>query len=1290
MAHLMIGKKLQNRYQLQSEIGSGGMGTIYRAHDQILDRDVAVKVLTHQNLGEEGKAKLLHEAQAAAKLNHPNIVSIYDAGIQDDTPFIVMELVEGTSLDRTPPPTMEEIIHIAEQISAALQHAHQQKIVHRDLKPENVLISREGTVKLMDFGLARSIASRMTSEGTIEGTVFFMAPEQALGQATDHRTDFYSLGVILYELISGQLPFTSDDPLQVISQHIYAPVVPPSALNPDIPRKFDELILRLMGKRPADRPANAAAILNALKTMDMGEIESRLGETFSPIDQIVRGRIIGRKTELEEATHIWRKAAAGEGQVLLVSGEPGIGKTRFIQELRTLVEVEGGQVFLGECYAEGSAPCSPIAQIIRQTLISQPWEELDLPDSYLADFLEIAPDLHHHFSDIPPNPALDPQTKQERMFESMVALCRALSKQQPILLTIEDAHWADSCTLQFLRHIARRSKSVGLPVLIALTYREVELDEDRALNEMLYDLNREHLATRIKLLRLSREETHELLNVMFHEEISPNLVKSIYLETEGNPFFIEEVCKSLIEEGKLVQEGGKWQWRKTEELEIPQSVRIAIQSRISKLSPEAQDTLRFASIFGREFEYEVLKAVCDYDEDTLIDALESAEQAQIIVELEPRTNGRPASLPSFAFAHALIPSTLRDSVSGLRRQRLHLRAAIALERIYPDRVEELAPRIGQHFAEAGNGKKAAEYLLKAGDAARKLYAYQEAIDAYEHALIFLREQREYQEAGRILMQLGLLYHSTFNFELSRKAYQEGFMLWQRAHEAKPIRPSKPAPHPFRQSFGYFQTLDPTLLRDEQSAALVDQLFSGLVELRGALDIVPHVARSWEVLDNGRKYIFHLRDDFLWTDDQPVTAMDFEYAWKRVLDPKTASPAASWLYDVRGAKAFHQGENPNPDSIGVKATDKRTLSVELEAPTSYFLHLTAFSITYPIPSHVVEKYGEKWTDPKHLITNGPFILDHLEPHKRILLKRNLNYRGEFDGNLLEVELLVSTDWEENHRRYECDELDILGGIPAVELERVRQHYANNYITGPLPATTYLGLNNNLPPLNDNRVRRAFAYAIDRDYLANVILRGSSNPATGGFIPPGVPGYTPDIALPHDPALGKILMEEAGFSNGQEFPVLRMYSSDFPFYRAITKYIQAQIKEVLGIEIEITYLNFPHILDAIAQDNPDIFAMGWNATYPDPDDFLRIATRTLIQPNWNENFDRLVEDARRVSDQSKRMKLYEEAEKILVEEVTILPLLYARFHLFVKPWVKKLPIQPIRVFSFKDIIIDNHQL
>jgi len=1284
----MIGTLLQDRYYLQSEIGSGGMGTIYQAHDQLLDRDIALKLLTNPSLGEEGKSKLLQEAQAAAKLNHPNIVSIYDAGIHEENAFIVMELVQGASVHVKPPESIEGVIRLAQQICSALDHAHSHGIVHRDLKPENVLITEDGTAKLMDFGLARSVASRLTSEGSIEGTVFFMAPEQALGKVTDHRTDFYSLGVMLYELVSDHLPFTSDDPLQVISQHIYAPVVPPSFHNANIPCDLEDLILHLMNKRPEDRPQNAIQIIESLKAINIEKIGSRPKDAISPIERIVRGRIVGRVNELQDATWIWRKAASGEGQVLLISGEPGIGKTRFIQELRTMVEVEGGRTLIGECYAESSTPCSPIAQILRQAFNLQEMKNLDLPESFLANLAKLAPDLHFAYPGLPAIPETDPAIEQERLFESILVLCTTLSNTKPLLLTIEDAHWADSCTLQFIRHLARRSKSANLKILIVLTYREVELDEARVLNDMLYDLNREHLATRIKLLRLDRDETKELLNVMFQEKVSQEFFDSVYLETEGNPFFIEEVCKALIEDGKLFIQDGRWQRRETEELEIPQSVRIAIQSRIGRLSADAQEALRLAAIFGREFEYETLKAVCDYDEDTLISALEQAEQAQIIVELPQGTNGRNISSTNFAFVHALIPSTLRESISGLRRQRLHLRAAIALERIYPHRLNELAPRIGQHFAEAGNGRKATEYLLKAGDNARKLYAYQEAIDAYEHALTYLREQREYSEAGRILMQLGLLYLSIFKFDQSRIAYQEGFTLWQRASELSTSSPSSPAPHPFRQAFGAISTLDPTLIQDEQSATVADQIFSGLVELRGELDVTPHVAHTWEVLEDGRKYLFHLRNDFQWTDGAPVTAHDFEFAWKRVLDPKVNSPAASWLYDVRGAKEYHQGEIASADQLGVKAIDDTTLSVELEAPTSYFLHIIGFSITYPIPVHVFKKHGENWTDLENLVSNGPFKLDRLDQDEGITLSRNPDYPGPFKGNLDQIELKPILDWQKQLDLYDRGELDIFGGMPPSELNRLRQRYANEYFTAPNPATTYIGLNINQPPFNDQRIRQAVAHAIDREKLANIVLQGFNDPATGGFVPPGMPGHVPRIALPFNPELARRLLVDAGFTSGEDLPAIRIFTTQFPYYRTISSAIQADLSENLGMQTEITEMGFAEILNRMRTENPHIFTMGWNATYPDPDDFLRIAARTNIPSGWDSHYDALVDEARRVSDHAKRMEMYAEAERILADQVVLLPLLYARVHLFVKPWVKKLPLQPIRVFSFKEIIIEEH--
>ncbi|GAG23909.1 unnamed protein product, partial [marine sediment metagenome] len=172
-----IGDILQDRYRLEAEIGHGGMGTVYRAHDQLLDRSVAIKVMSNTDFDTMGRSRLLDEARAAAKLNHTNIVSVYDAGEIDDLPFIVMELVDGTSLHDRKVESLDEILDIIRQVCAALEHAHEHDIIHRDLKPENVLITTDGVAKLSDFGLARSISSRLTSDGIIVGTVFYLAPE---------------------------------------------------------------------------------------------------------------------------------------------------------------------------------------------------------------------------------------------------------------------------------------------------------------------------------------------------------------------------------------------------------------------------------------------------------------------------------------------------------------------------------------------------------------------------------------------------------------------------------------------------------------------------------------------------------------------------------------------------------------------------------------------------------------------------------------------------------------------------------------------------------------------------------------------------------------------------------------------------------------------------------------------------------------------------------------------------------------------------------------------------------
>jgi tetratricopeptide (TPR) repeat protein len=645
------------------------------------------------------------------------------------------------------------------------------------------------TAKLNDFGLARSMVSRLTTDGTVVGTVFYLAPELALGQEFDGRADLYALGVMLYELATGELPFTAGDPLVVISQHLHAPPVPPRARNAAIPAALDALILRLLNKRPEDRPGSAAEVGEVLERLAAGEMIPREfaaePEELSLLDRIVRGRLVAREQELAHLRAVWQRAAAGEGQVLLVSGEPGIGKTRLVRELVTQVQVAGDRTLVGECYAEAGAPYAPFGQIVRQAFEESAGDRKHLsqgavsegeagltgpplPDFALADLLALAPALRFRFPDVPPNPALDPESEQQRLFESVVALCTALSARGPLLVVLEDGHWADSGSLALLRHLARRTRR--RPVLIVVTYREVELDETRPFRDLLVDLNRERLATRLKLSRLDREGTRQLLAALFAEEITPEFLDGIYRETEGNPFFVEEVCKALVESGALTFVAGKWDRPSMDRLDVPQSVRLAIQSRVGRLPGEVRQILEMAAILGREFSVDVLADAmgkADADEEMVIEALETATRAQLVEEV-----GGTREL-FFAFVHALMVTTLAEGVPTLRRRRLHRHAAEAVEWLHPEDDEALA----HHYAGAGDEERALTYSTRAGDRAATVYANAEAEHYYRAALELVRDGPGRAE---LLGKMGVVQARQSRYDEALANWRQGIEIYSAA------------------------------------------------------------------------------------------------------------------------------------------------------------------------------------------------------------------------------------------------------------------------------------------------------------------------------------------------------------------------------------------------------------------------------------------------------------------------------------------------------------------------------
>jgi len=472
--------------------------------------------------------------------------------------------------------------------------------------------------------------------------------------------------------------------------------------------------------------------------------------------------------------------------------------------------------------------------------------------------------------------------------------------------------------------------------------------------------------------------------------------------------------------------------------------------------------------------------------------------------------------------------------------------------------------------------------------------------------------------------------------------------------------------------------------------MIEQLFAGLVEPTPELGVVPDVAANWEMLDGGRRYVFHLRDDVLWSDGTPVTAYDFEYAWKRVLDPATGSRNADLLYDIQGARAYHEGLVCEPDAVGMRALDDVTLMVELEGPSGYFLHLLTCSATFPVPRRVVEHHGAAWAEAENLVTNGPFTLVSWRRDESWVFEGNPRYQGRFRGNVTRVELtlLPPGDRTAELEMYEAGLLDILELRPAAieDLDLIRQRHAGEYVTAPLAATSWLGFDVSRAPFDDPRVRRAFAHAVDREAMEDVARAGYA-PLTGGLVPPGMPGHSPGIALPYNPDLAQQLLAEAGYPGGAGFPRLDALTPRGPTWHHTNEYLGAQWRENLGVDIPWQELEYPELEHRTDGYHAHLIRRFWVADYPDPDNFLRvlILTRTVWR---NRPYLELVEQARRTVDQGERMRLYARAERILADEVPILPLAYLRQHLLLKPWIRGYQISASQRTSWKDVVIVPH--
>ena len=558
-----------------------------------MDREVAFALIKTEGLDDVSRTRITREAPAMGRLgSHPHIVTVFDLGEHESQPYMVTELmgggdVEGVIEDASDHRlSLEQAIGIAKETCRGLEFAHSRGIVHRDLKPGNVWLTGDGVAKIGDFGLAVAIdRSRLTTEGMMVGTVSYMPPEQAMGGEVGFQADLYSLGCILYEMVAGRPPFLGDDSIAIIGQHINTPPVAPSWHNGQCPRPLEALILRLLAKDPSERPASAADVLAALDGMDLTATAESSIEDAQPLDSLAGGVFVGRQREMGELKSALEDALSGRGRLVTLVGEPGMGKTRTAQELATYAGLRSAQVLWGRCYEEqGMPPYWPWVQAIRSYVREHEPEQLRSEmGAGAADIAEVVSNVKGRLPDLPPPPQLDsPEQARFRLFDSITAFLKSASQKQPLVLVLDDLHWADQPSLLLLQFLVRELANIRL--LLMGTYRDVELNLQHPLAETLGELTRERLFQRVLLRGLSQQDVGRFIEVAAGVNPPSGLAEAVHTQTEGNPLFVTEVVRLLVQEGELTQESGT---RDSWTVRIPEGVREVIGRRLNRV-PEVQ------------------------------------------------------------------------------------------------------------------------------------------------------------------------------------------------------------------------------------------------------------------------------------------------------------------------------------------------------------------------------------------------------------------------------------------------------------------------------------------------------------------------------------------------------------------------------------------------------------------------------------------------------------------------------------------------------------------------------
>ncbi|MEZ4316867.1 MAG: protein kinase [Myxococcota bacterium] len=711
-------------YEVVRTVARGGMATVLEVVDTRDGTTKGLKLLIPLAHAEEAQSRFRREFRALSRLNHPNVLKVYEWGIHGDRPWFSMELVIGRDLrdevealeKLQPADRFARVENILRQVARALAYIHERGMVHRDVTPGNIMVRPDGVTKIMDFGVVKEMGADLTAVGEVIGTVAWMAPEQITSVDLDARADLYSLGCVLYLLLTGKRPFNAHTIHGFMEKHLNEAPVPPRQVDPLTPALLDEITLRLLEKKPADRYASAAHLLHVLgDTHDMLELDEW------PPRTVGRATIRARMREsLDEL------ATTGVGAAFLLTGANGQGKTRLMELTLAHAHRLGLPISRARCRRQ------------------------DRPFGAFAGIFE---KLAHK----PHDPLLDNVFKGEatvlERYPVIAAFKDLVLANAPCVLAIDDLENADAATLEMVLYLVRNTLELSSEGVVFVFGHEAP--EQHVLREVS---SLSPVITEV-LGPLEPSEVEELVvSVLGTDPAALALAQRLHVESSGSPAFIADMLRGLLDDGLIVRRANRYEITvdaaeiTRSRLPMPASLRAALKDRLAPLSLEARKTGRVVALARRRLELDVLLEVVDLDEDTAMEALDELVDAQIVEE------DRDSDIEHVELSHSRFHDVLLEDLPPPDRAALHRKMGEALERHHRGKLGPVVEELGYHFAQAGLATKAYAFLRMSIERHVAQSLFGEALALIQRALEIEPTARPYlllDEADTLLADLYL-------------------------------------------------------------------------------------------------------------------------------------------------------------------------------------------------------------------------------------------------------------------------------------------------------------------------------------------------------------------------------------------------------------------------------------------------------------------------------------------------------------------------------------------------------